>query len=165
MDRKAWIILTICGILLALNFYYKPEPPQRQLRSAPNQKTRGQAPQLTATKVLLGWSQQQRPQGELFNEPPVPAVGENIETLTSKNKDGEDVVEFAISSSGGGIKTATLLGQYAVGSDTEKVVLNMHSPATIGSICEGPDDFTDLYYDLVKERGRDLLSSNHPRGS
>jgi hypothetical protein len=28
MDRKAWIILTICGILLALNFYYKPEPPQ-----------------------------------------------------------------------------------------------------------------------------------------
>jgi hypothetical protein len=28
MDRKAWIILSICGLLLALNFYYKPEPPQ-----------------------------------------------------------------------------------------------------------------------------------------
>ena len=27
MDRKGWIILTICAVLLALNFFYMPEKP------------------------------------------------------------------------------------------------------------------------------------------
>ena len=163
MDRKAWIILTICGILLALNFYYKPEPPQpAPVTTQP--ENGGQSSTADDNKSSSGMGSAAAPQGELFNEPPVPAVGENIETLTSKNEDGEDVVEFAISSSGGGIKTATLLGQYAVGSDTEKVVLNMHSPATIGSICEGPDDFADLYYDLVKEKDAIYCQATTPRG-
>ncbi len=151
MDRKAWIILSICGLLLALNFYYKPEPvkPAPVTTSPEALDNDGSSVDEKSTPVN---SANSVPKGELFNETSIPSVGENIETLTSKNKDGNQVVEFAISSSGGGIKTATLLDQFAVGSDTEKVVLNMHSPATIGSICDGPDDFSGLYYNLVKDK-------------
>jgi hypothetical protein len=88
MDRKAWIILTICGILLALNFYYKPEPPQpAPVTTQP--ENGGQSSTANDNKSATGVESAAAPQGELFNEPPVPAVGENIETLTSKNEDGE----------------------------------------------------------------------------
>jgi YidC/Oxa1 family membrane protein insertase len=163
MDRKAWIILSICGLLLALNFYYKPEPPQpAPITNQPEASDTNNISETTKNGNVDDVVS--TPKGKLFNEAPVPAVGENIETLTSKDKDGNNVVEFAISSSGGGIKTATLVDQFAVGSNTEKVVLNMHSPATIGSICDGPDDFADLYYTIVKDNGSIYCEATTPEG-
>jgi YidC/Oxa1 family membrane protein insertase len=149
MDRKAWIILTLCGILLALNFYYRPEPPktapvQAESSDSSNNSQNGSAVnEGPADKVAITGG------GGLVVEPPVESVGENIETLVTKNKEGEAEVEFAITSHGGGIKTATMLNQLAVGSSMERVVLNHHSPAPIGAICDSPDDFLTLYYDIV----------------
>jgi len=151
MDRKAWIILTLCAILLALNFYYRPEAP----KSAPVETESTEPSDATGVKPdsSINAEDALKPpsnvRGGLIAEPPVESVGENIETLTSKNKNGEQEVEFAITSHGGGIKTATLINQLAVGSITEKVVLNQHSQAPIGAICDSPDDFLTLYYDLV----------------
>lgn len=158
MDRKAWIILTLCGLLLALNFYYRPEPakpaPTAQDKAAPAGDSQSAEAPLTAGSGKAG----------LVAEPPVESVGENIETLTTYNEDGKPEVEFAITSHGGGIKTATMLNQLAVGSIKKKVVLNHHSLAPIGTICNSPDGFLTLYYDLIKEKDAIYCEATTPDG-
>ena len=151
MDRKAWIILTLCGILLALNFYYKPEPPKPM--PVETDSTEVDSANTPSSTTDFGDTSVVAPKGKagMIAEPPVESVGDNIETLTTRNEDGEKVVEFAITSRGGGIKTATMLNQFAVGSKTEKVVLNQHAQAPIGAVCDGPGDFLALDYNLVKD--------------
>ena len=39
MDRKGWIILTICAVLLALNFYYMPEKPPVEPKPADSEES------------------------------------------------------------------------------------------------------------------------------
>ncbi|MBT8044341.1 MAG: membrane protein insertase YidC [Verrucomicrobiae bacterium] len=149
MDRKGWIILTICGILLVLNFVYRPEPPKPPDQTSED-KTESPAGEPSETGTTPDLPPASNGKAGLVAEPPVEKVGENLETITSTNDKGE-VVEFTFTSHGGGIKTATLLNQYAVGSKTEKVVLNVNAPAPIGALCNGPDGFLGLYYDLVKD--------------
>ena len=124
MDRKGWIILAICGILIALNVYFRPEPPKDTATQAPAESP---ASETTGTPAADGVATADSPptdtsgRGSLVDEPPVEPVGENLESLTSTQK-GKDAVEFTFTSRGGGIKTATMLNQFAVGSETEKVI-------------------------------------------
>lgn len=167
MDRKAWIILTICGILLALNFYYRPEPPKpTPVESGDSSPALGESSTSPASANDSGapYAGTTNTGNGLVNEPPVEAVGENIETLTTYNAEGQPEVEFAITSHGGGIKTATMLNQLAVGATSEKVVLNEYSPAPIGSICHSPDGFLNLYYDIVKEGDAIFCQATTPEG-
>ncbi|MCP5537082.1 MAG: membrane protein insertase YidC [Akkermansiaceae bacterium] len=170
MDRKGWIILTICGILLALNFYFRPEPPKKDTPAADQteQTANPDGASTPAGAATPGADGATPPTGKgkggLVKEPPVETVGENIEYLTTKNKKGQEVARFAISSHGGGIKTATMLNQMAVGSTTEKVVLNQHSPAPIGTICSGPDEYLTSYYDLVTGDNAVFCEATTPDG-
>ena len=83
MDRKGWIILAICGILLSLNFYFKPapqkaDPPAVDKKEQPatpdggSTATDGNAPDATPNTPAAGSGKD-----GLVNEPPVDAVGEN----------------------------------------------------------------------------------------
>ncbi|MGB2351590.1 MAG: membrane protein insertase YidC [Akkermansiaceae bacterium] len=166
MDRKAWIILTMCGILLALNFYYRPEPP----KPAPVDSGDSSAVSESTTNHLSSQETSAPKDGVeitgngLVTQAPVEAIGENIETLTTYNAEGQPEMEFAITSHGGGIKTATMLNQMAVGATSKKVILNEHSPAPIGSICHSPDGYLNLYYDIVKEGNAIFCQGTTPDG-
>ncbi len=163
MDRKAWIILTVCGILLALNFYFRPTPPSPAGPSAKDDKeqTSGDTPAPPATGADKPSGLAPTGGSGLVAEPHIESVGENTEGLTSKDDKGEDVVEFTFTSHGGGIKTAELLNQFAVGSHTQNVLLNKNAPAPIGAIFRGPDEPLGLYYTLVEKNGN-IYCQNNP---
>ena len=169
MDRKGWIILAICGILLSLNFYFKPEPkkvdpPATDKKEQPANPD-GSAPATDGTPNATPNTPATGTEGGgMVDDPPLVVIDE-VELLTTTDKDNKGVVEFAISSHGGGVKTATLLNQLAVGSATEKVILNQHAPAPIGAICDGPDDYLALYYDIEKKAdGSILCGTTTPAG-
>ncbi len=148
MDRKGWIILTICGILLAANYYFMPKRPA-PLPDEPNKVTKEEVEDNGATKAPLA---EDSPGAELLREPSIPKVGEKTATLTS-SKGGEDYVEFKFSSIGGGVASAKMLKQMQVGSDTEPVMLNKNAPAPIGALSEGPDEFLAAHYILKEKDG------------
>ena len=156
----------MCGILLALNFYYRPEPP----KPAPVDSGDSSAVSESTTSPLSSQETSAPKDGVeikgngLVTQAPVEAIGENIETLTTYNAEGQPEVEFAITSHGGGIKTATMLNQLAVGATSKKVILNEHSPAPIGSICHSPDGYLNLYYDIVKDGNAIFCQATTPDG-
>jgi len=167
MDRKAWIILTICGVLLALNFYFKPAPkpaaeppaekPATENTETPSDGSPASVDQATKTGGTTETTNPTTPGAGLVNEPAIEAIGETTESLTSTDKDGNDVVDFTFTSYGGGIKTAALFNQFVVGSKTQKVLLNENAPAPIGAICSGPDEYLSLYYNVTKlENGKGI---------
>ena len=147
MDRKGWIILLICAVLLALNFYYMPEK-----KPTVEELTKGdtEAPVDDSTGIDSEQpTAQPKSSGGMVVEPPVETVGENTVDLVSM-KDGEKNVTYTITSRGGGIKTALLHHQFVVGSKVDNVLLNADGPAAIGSLGEGADSYLALNYDLEK---------------
>ncbi len=146
MDRKGWIILTICGILLAANYIFLPKKPAPEPLAPAQEKVEDT---ITSSETLPAT----QPEGAgLVKEQHVPKVGEKNATLTS-TKNGEDYVAFKFSSVGGGISSATLLKQMEVGSDTEHVILNKNAPAPIGALSDGPDEFLAAHYELIEKDG------------
>lgn len=143
MDRKGWIILIICSILLVLNYVLMPEP-----QPAPAEPAGDKPAEVSNTDEDKGAPELKTP--GLVREPIVEQVGEQTEKLVSRVGD-QDEVEFTFTSRGGGIKTAELVNQLAVGSDTARVIINKDAPAAIGAIGEGADEFLALHYTLVKK--------------
>lgn len=154
MDRKGWIILTICAVLLALNFFYMPEKPSAVPQPI-KEKDDTPATSLPAVGDASAPENAQSKSG-LVVEPPVPTVGENTIELTSINN-GKVNVTYTVTSRGGGIKSALLHNQYAVGSSTQNVLLNADAPAPVGALGEGPDDYLALNYDLVKPENENAV--------
>jgi len=150
MDRKGWIILIVAGILLALNFAFmqpspKPEAEKPKTSEKEVETVKGDATE----KSEKPDADTQRP--GMVREPIATGVEEAFAFLTSQNK-GKDEVKFTFTSKGGGIKFVELLNQMAVGSKTEHIILNAQSPAPIGAITEGADEFMGLDYKLVHQK-------------
>ncbi|MBT8037142.1 MAG: YidC/Oxa1 family insertase periplasmic-domain containing protein [Verrucomicrobiae bacterium] len=156
MDRKAWIILIVCGILLALNYHFKPTPtptPKSADMPEKEQVADGDTPPAQSNPATSNPG--------LVNEPHIETIGEKTETLTSTDKQGKDVVTYTFTSHGGGIKLAELLNQHVVGSQTENIQLNQGAPAPIGAIFRSPDEPLGLYYSLVEKEGN-IYCQNNP---
>lgn len=157
MDRKGWIILVICGILLALNFAFmqpKPQPQPQTKKATPDQPKSGSVAVDSAEKPTTDNASPEKP--GLVRESKVETVKESFATLTTKNGDKDEVV-FTFTSKGGGVKFAELLHQMAVGSKTEHIILNSNSPAPIGAISEGADEFLVLDYKLIKKEDEQAI--------
>jgi len=149
MDRKGWTIIVVCGILLVLNFFFMPKPePAPQATQPVEPKESVEAAKATQA---AGESAEAVPETGLKREPKVEEVGEDIKALVALNAKGEKEVTYSFTSKGGGVKFVELHQQMAVGSTTEHIILNEHSPAPIGAISEGADEFLVLDYKLVKK--------------
>ncbi|MFK7909492.1 MAG: membrane protein insertase YidC [Akkermansiaceae bacterium] len=165
MDRKGWIILTICAVLLALNFYYMPDTPPAEptpKESKEDVDNTGEKPNANPDVPPTNPSSE----GGLVVEPSVETVGENTAELVSM-KDGEKIVTYTFTSRGGGMKSALLHNQLAVGSKTQNIVLNADAPAPIGALGEGPDDYLLLDYDQKtssKEKNAVYYTAKTPDG-
>jgi YidC/Oxa1 family membrane protein insertase len=119
-DRKTWVILALCGGLLAANLYYssKNAAAQAQLRAREEALQKSlPAPGVPTTTTA-----------ELTVEPPPPPTEE--ETVLLENED----VAFTLTNIGGGIKFAEFKKQFQVGSKSELVQANRHRIGPIGGL-------------------------------
>jgi YidC/Oxa1 family membrane protein insertase len=105
-DRKTWIVLAICGVLISVNFYYSNKYPS----------TPAKAPALVETEA----------KPELRIETPPPPTEETLVVLEN------DTIAFTLSSIGGGIKSAELKNQKNVGNKETNVLINRHASGPIG---------------------------------
>ena len=121
-DRKTWIVLAICGLLIALNVHfsskYRPEPPAKP----------------AAVAVATDSTQPTEPAtGELTVETPAPSAEEEVIVLEN------DKVIFTLSNIGGGIKHAELKDQKNVG-ETSFVRINRHGSGPIGGFIDSKEN-------------------------
>jgi YidC/Oxa1 family membrane protein insertase len=120
-DRKTWIVLAICGILLAANIYYSgqnqiEQERARQAREA-LQKPLPPVPELGTTTPA-----------ELTVEPPPPPTEEELVVLQN------DQIIYTFTNIGGGVKHAEFKNEFEVGSRDRRVRANRHGAGPIGAI-------------------------------
>lgn len=132
-DRKTWIILTICGALLAANLYYSGQ----NQKAAAAAKAREEATKQTTAVVE---DAPRETTAELTVEPPPPPAEEELIVL--KN----DKVAFTLSNIGGGVKYAELQKQFDVGSKTSHVRVNRFGAGPIGGLAGAGEILENVPY-------------------
>ncbi|MCX6865996.1 MAG: hypothetical protein NTV46_07205 [Verrucomicrobia bacterium] len=120
-DRKTWVILALCGALLAVNLYYSGQNQRIQAE----QKARQEAPQQSN---VPNTSPTAATPPALTVEPVPPSAEEELVIL--KNQE----VEFTLSNIGGGVKFAEFQNEFDVGSKTSRVRVNRFGPGQIGAL-------------------------------
>ena len=122
-DRKTWVVLALCGGLLAANFYFKPTPPAEPpaVIQEPSKPTDTSHAELTV-------------------EPQPPSTDEETVTLESSE------VIFTLTNMGGGIKYADLKKQFKVGSDADFVRINQHGSGPIGGLAGAGENLENIAY-------------------
>ncbi len=114
-DRKTWIVLALCGVLIALNIHYTGKNRALQQANAPKEET---------TKLP---AEADEPAGLSVETPPPPTT-EELVVLES------DKVIYTLSTLGGGIKTAELKDQKNVGDTSTNVLINRHGAGPIAGL-------------------------------
>ncbi|MCU0750153.1 MAG: membrane protein insertase YidC [Akkermansiaceae bacterium] len=132
-DRKTWVVLAICGGLLAANLYYSTKT--QQARAAQLAREQAVAKEKAAkegvpTSTTAG----------LTVEPPPPPTEEELVVL--KN----DEVEFTLSNIGGGIKHADFLREFEVGSKSSRVQMNRFGSGPIGGLAGAGETLENVPY-------------------
>ena len=137
-DRKTWIILAICGVLIALNMHYSAKNAEYKRANQPP----AEAP---ADSFLAEAGNAETPQGGLVVETPPPPTSE--ETIVLEN----DNVAFTLSNIGGGIKYADLKN-YANVAETSRVRINKYSPGPIGGLVGSGNTLDNSSYSYSAEK-------------
>ena len=136
-DRTTWLVLIICGGLLALNFHYSAKnqkaraeylAEQRQLE-AEAAEAAGESPGSAAT-----------PSDGLTVETPPPPTEEELIVLEN------DRIAFTFTTWGGGIKYAEFKNEYEVGSKTVNVRANRHGAGAIGAFADKSNRLENISY-------------------
>ena len=132
-DRKTWVILALCGSLLAANFYYSAQDKIARDKiladKAALQKSLPPAPGVPVATTA-----------ELTVEPPPPPTEEQTVVLESKE------VVFTLTNIGGGIKHAEFKNQFQVGSKTALVQVNRFGPGPIGGLAGPGENLENIAY-------------------
>jgi len=128
-DRKTWVIVTLCAILLATNLYFTSQRNAAERKAASEkqfieeaQKAKEAAANPVDPAAALG--------AGLGNEASLPPTEE--ETFVLEN----DKIAFTFTNIGGGIKQALFKDQFQVGSKTQHVIVNDKAAAAIGAFAD-----------------------------
>lgn len=137
-DRKTWIVVIVCSILLAINLNLQQKEARRiaeQKRlEAPEQVTPAPGPSPSPASPVES-------PGSLVEAVPTEQVVEQLVKLETPE------MVFTFTSIGGGLKHAEFKNQK---HGTEGPVrLNRHGASPIGAIAEGPDVMEALPYEFV----------------
>jgi len=121
-DRKTWIVVIACSVLLGVNVYYSKKSQQELALQNPPAATAPASPSGTAA-------------GEALKVEPAPAeIAEQEYSLET------DQVRYTFTNLGGGLKVAEFKNQYGVGSrKDEHVRVNRFGGAPIGAITAAGD--------------------------
>lgn len=148
MDRKAWIVIALCCLGLAVNFHYGAKN-----REALEKERQRQVAEQVKEEKEKGPEEKTQPVDPKDSSPvpsepvPEPDPVAQEETFTLRSKD----VVFTFTSFGGGIKHAAMSGQYAVQDKENLVGLNREGDHPIGRLTTGVDEYLDIPYAHVKE--------------
>ncbi len=139
MDRKSWIIVTLCVILAGVNLYYVQE--NQKLAQAEAARIRQeQAAKKAAEKPAAPTAATPAP-GTTPAAPAAPVVAE-VPVQTHSIKVG--TVTFELTSKGGGIARAVLAG-------TDQVTLNKNGLEAIGALRREAAGLDALAYKLTEK--------------
>ena len=150
MDRKAWIVIVLCCLGLAVNLYFSGKNREILLEQERDRKEAEQAQ--AAEEKEKG--PEGNPQSEETEEPlvtplePEPDPVEEEETPILRSGD----VVYTFTTFGGGIKHAEISGQYAVQDKENLVSLNKDEPQPVGRLTSGVDEYLDIVYRHERER-------------
>lgn len=145
-DRKTWIVVVACSLLLAVNLYFQNKnsaalEQDRKERAALEEAARkASAPQGGTTTPAEG--SQPAGGGLVEAAPPVQDVEQLITLETSETK-------FVFTNIGGGLKYAELKNQHS-GAEGP-VQLNRHGKHAIGAIADGPDRLETASYEYLPD--------------
>lgn len=132
MDRKAWIVITLCAIGMALNAWFMSKNNAAQARlAAEKARIAEEQKKLDQSKA----SSPATPEASKPAETTAPAVQETIKTLVSGN------VTYEFTTKGGGIKQAILAGR-------DQVVINKHGRDPITAFRRDPKSADDATYEF-----------------
>ncbi len=132
-DKKTWVILTICGSLLATNFYYMNKNQQAETARLAAQQ------QLEKT-IEPGKDPAAVTTAELTVEPPPPPTEEQLLVLENEK------VAFTLTNIGGGVKYADFKTEFEVGSTTTRVRANRFGSGPIGAIAGAGESLENVAY-------------------
>jgi len=150
LDRKAWIVIVLCCLGLAVNLYFSGKNREILLEQERDRKEAEQAQ--AAEEKEKG--PEGNPQSEETEEPlvtplePEPDPVEEEETPILRSGD----VVYTFTTFGGGIKHAEISGQYAVQDKENLVSLNKDEPQPVGRLTSGVDEYLDIVYRHERER-------------
>lgn len=132
-DRKTWIVVIACSILLALNVYFAPKKPLPVEKEV--------VPESVAAPTDLE-NPAEEAMGSLSVVEPEAQQEEKLTTLETEE------TTFTFTSIGGGLKYAEVKN---ANEGTEGPVrLNRHGSSAIGSVAEGPDRVEGISYQLIE---------------
>ena len=135
-DRKTWIVLAVCGGLLALNLHYASKN-QRAMAEA-----RAREEALQKSKPAIEPASKESSAG-LSVTPPPPPTEEELVTLSN------DKVSFVFTNIGGGIKTAVFQNEFEVGSKTSKVEINRFHIGGIGTLAGAGETLENMMFSKI----------------
>lgn len=142
-DRKTWVVLAVCGALLAANVYYSGKNQQIQReKDVKARQTQVERDKLAAAEAAPS----RESQAGLTVETPPPPTEEEFKVL--KN----DKVAFTLTNIGGGIKNAELLEQFEVHSKTNHVTINRFGSGPIGAIAGRDESLENVPYAYKAEQ-------------
>jgi len=139
-DRTTWIVLIVCGGLLALNFHYSAKNEKARAQYLTEQREREAAAAAAAGEPASVADPATRPTNGLTVESPPPPADERLITLES------DRVTFTLTTWGGGIKFAEFKNEFEVGSTTDRVRTNRHGTGAIGAFAGAGDLLENTSY-------------------
>lgn len=138
-DRKTWIVVVLCSVLLAVNLYFNSK--NQAAIQAQKQK---EAAELAASQPPATTPEGKAEEtGSMVEVDPPEQVAEVLATLETPE------TIFTFTSIGGGLKTAQLKNQ--TNGLLGPVTLNRHGSSPIGAIAEGPDRMEATNYTMVDE--------------
>ncbi len=125
-DRKTWVIVTLCAIALAGNFWVQQQKAAEEAKKTYLEKAAAKAAEPAANTTDPAAA----PDSGLSVEAPPPPTEE--ETVVLENHK----VAFTFTNIGGGIKEAVFKDQFQVGSKTQNVVMNSRGGGAIGAFAD-----------------------------
>lgn len=156
-DRKTWIVVAVCGVLLAVNYYFGAQTAKEKARIAAEERKAIAAQQAAA---------QGEPEKPGITEELPPAPEDIIQSETFVLRTEEAI--FTLTTLGGGVKTAELLHQEVVDAPDQHVILNEGDTHAVGAIAEGPDGMERVNYAYLKDESvegkRAVFAARHPSG-
>lgn len=132
-DRKTWIVLSLCGALLAANWYYMDKDAKaralhmqaQQQATEFNQAALKTSDAGSAAPTTAAMGPQISGEAPDLSQESTPEALLTLETPESI---------FTFSNRGGGLKTVTLKNEYAIGNDQRPIIINERSVNSIASL-------------------------------
>lgn len=154
MDKTGWFVVTICAILLGINWYYStPEPPPAAQPIA--QQTSSAEATAVPTSAAVAEEVTQGTESAAAEVAPATPEPQLVATLVSRNAQGQEVAKFEFQNIGGSLRCVEMAGM-AINSTKddllEAVKLNSQARQGIGTLMFGLSADKDPVFDSTDYR-------------